>query len=61
MIQKSQKAIRNSQFIILNSQLSPQTSQQNYVWIFLYSRIGNVGKWVKTDENIRFSESYHEF
>ena len=56
MIQKTQIAIRNSQFIILNSQLSPQTSQQKYVWIFLHSRIGNAEKWVKMDEIIRFSE-----
>lgn len=56
MIQKSQIAICNSQYIILNSQLLPQTSQQNYVWIFLYSKIGNTEKWVKMDEIIRFSE-----
>ena len=56
MIQKTQIAIRNSQLIILHSQLLPQTSQQNYVWIFLYSRIGNAEEWVNMDEIIRFSE-----
>lgn len=48
--------LRNSQFIILNSQLLPQTFQQNYVWFFLYSRIGNAEEWVKMDEIIRFLE-----
>ena len=48
--------LRNSQFIILNSQLLPQTSQQNYVWIFLCSIIGNARKWIKMDGIIRFSE-----